>query len=57
MSTKCKMVSHQTSLQWLQIMCPYDGAIAQQFSGDDQILSSDGKEIVTPGARRTMQYH
>lgn len=32
-------------------MCPYDGAIAQQFNGDDQILSSDRKEILNPGAR------
>lgn len=29
-------------------ICPYDGAIAQHFNGDDQILSTDGKEILNP---------
>lgn len=37
-------------------ICPCDGAIAQQFNGDDQILSTDRKEILNPAARRTIQY-
>lgn len=38
-------------------ICPYDGAIAQHFNGDGQILSTDRKEVLNPGARRTIQYH
>lgn len=38
-------------------ICPYDGAIAQQFNGNYQILSTDGKEVLNLGARRTIQYH
>lgn len=29
-----------------KLCIPYDGAIAQHFNGDDQILPTDGREIL-----------